>query len=77
MPEKKPAKPAAQTSGPSTPIPHDPGVTTPLDLVVTDTDPQVGKDGLVYVSDAISDAAVAEGYAPDIQPRHHPDQETK
>lgn len=74
MPEKNKITPVGQTSGPSTPIPHEPGVVTPADLIVSDNAPQVGEDGRVYVSDAISDAAVAAGYAPDAQARVHPEQ---
>lgn len=78
-PEPKPAKaksePTPRNAGPSTPVVVEPSAVDPAELLVTDLAPQVGEDGRVYVSDAISEAAVAEGYEPDKQPRNHPDEQ--
>lgn len=68
-PQTKPApsKPAARTADDKA-IGPDGNETD----IVTDLEPKVGDDGKVYVSDAISQAAVDAGYAADEMARAHP-----
>lgn len=63
-----------RTTAPEEPVEADAPVTpaAAAAAVNIDREPQAGDDGKVYVSDDISDQAVAAGHAPDLQPRAHP-----